>query len=65
MFAYKRQTKINFIIILIIGLLFIFSFNALTETEVYFSLYDDPESIIIKNIDDSKRIYKYCYVYFY
>ena len=55
MFAYKRQTKINFIIILIIGLLFIFSFNALTETEVYFSLYDDPESIIIKNIDDSKE----------
>ena len=55
MFVFKRQTKINLIIILIIGLLFIFSFNALTETEVYFSLYDNPESIIIKNIDHAKE----------
>jgi hypothetical protein len=46
-FIYKKQTKLNFIIILIIGLLFIFSFNALSEIEVYFSLYDDPESIFI------------------
>ena len=54
-FAYKKQTKFNFITILIISLLFIFSFNALTETEVYFSLYDDPELIIIKNIDSAKE----------
>ena len=54
MYVYKKQTKINFIIILIVSLLFIFSFNALTETEVYFSLYDNPESIIIKNIDNAK-----------
>lgn len=54
-FACKKQTKFNFITILIISLLFIFSFNALTETEVYFSLYDDPELIIIKNIDNAKE----------
>jgi competence ComEA-like helix-hairpin-helix protein len=55
MFNYKKQTKINFSIILIVGLLFTFSFNALTETEVYFSLYDNPELIIIRNIDDAKE----------
>ena len=54
-FIYKKQTKITFIFLLIIILLFIFSFNSLAKTEVYFSLYDDPESIIIKNIDDSKE----------
>ncbi|MBA7490290.1 Cardiolipin synthase B [subsurface metagenome] len=55
MFVYKKQTKINFIIILIFSLLFTFSLNALTETKVYFSLYDNPELIIIKNIDDAKE----------
>ncbi len=54
-FNYKKQIKINFILILIVGLLFTFSFNALTETEVYFSLYDDPELIIIENIDDANE----------
>ena len=51
MFVYKRQIKISFIIILIIGLLSAFPFNLLAKTEVYFSLYDDPESIIIRSID--------------
>lgn len=55
MFNYKKQIKFTFIVLLIISLLFIFSFNTLAKTEVYFSLYDDPESIIIKNIDDSKE----------
>lgn len=55
MFNYKKQNKFTFIILLIISLLFIFSFNTLAKIEVYFSLYDDPESIIIKNIDDSKE----------
>ena len=54
-FVYKKQTKFNFITILIIGLLFIFSFNALAKIELYFSPYDDPESIIIKNIDNAKE----------
>jgi len=55
MFNYKKQIKFTFIVLLIINLLFIFSFNALAKTEVYFSLYDDPESTIIKSIDDSKE----------
>ena len=54
-FNYKKQTKFTFIVLLIISLLFIFSFNVFAEVEVYFSLYDDPESIIIKNIDDAKE----------
>ena len=53
-FVYKKQTKITFIFLLIIILLFIFSFNSLAEVEVYFSLYDDPESIIIEKIDNAK-----------
>ena len=55
MFNYKKQIKFTFIFLLIISLLFIFSFNTLAKTEVYFSLYDNPELIIIKNIDDSKE----------
>jgi len=54
-FVYKKQTKFKFITILIISLLFIFSFNAFAKIELYFSLYDDPESIIIKNIDNAKE----------
>ena len=53
MFNYKKQTKFTFIVLLIINLLFIFSFISFAKVEVYFSLYDDPESIIIKNIDNA------------
>ncbi|HBY57437.1 MAG: Phospholipase D/Transphosphatidylase [Parcubacteria bacterium 32_520] len=52
---YKKQTKFTFIFLLLISLLFVFSFNALAKVEVYFSLYDDPESIIIENIDNAKE----------
>ncbi|MEN3190484.1 MAG: phospholipase D-like domain-containing protein [Atribacterota bacterium] len=52
---HKKQFKFRFIVILIISLLFIFSLNSLAKIEVYFSLYDDPESIIIKNIDNAKE----------
>lgn len=38
------------VIILVISLAFIFSLSALAKTVVYFSLYDDPEAVIIKNI---------------
>ena len=55
MFNYKKQTKFTFISLLIIILLFIFSFNSLAEVKVYFSLYNDPESIIIKNIDNANE----------
>jgi len=54
-FVCKKQSKFKFITILIIGLLFIFPFNALAKIDLYFSLYDDPESIIIKNIDNAKE----------
>jgi len=46
-------------IILVISLVFsVFSLNALAKTEVYFSLYDDPEAVIINNII-TKEIGKY------
>jgi competence ComEA-like helix-hairpin-helix protein len=46
-----RKTVIKrTVVILVISLVFIFSLNALAKTEVYFSLYDDPEAVIINNI---------------
>ena len=51
-----RKTVIKrIVIIIVISLVFIFSLNALAKTEVYFSLYDDPEAIIIKNIDGAEE----------
>jgi len=55
MFNYKKQTKFILIVLLVVNLFILFSFNALTETEVYFSLYNNPELIIIKNIDNAKE----------
>jgi len=46
------------IIVLVISLVFVFSLSALAEIEVYFSLYDDPEAVIINNIA-TKEIGKY------
>lgn len=45
----------NVIIILIIIFTLAFSFTSMAKTEVYFSLFDDPESIIIENIDKAKE----------
>ena len=47
--------KINISIILITITLLIFSLGTFAKTEVYFSLYDDPESIIIKSIKNAKE----------
>lgn len=47
---------INIIIILIIVIeLLTFSLGAFAKTEVYFSLYDDPESVIIKSIENAEE----------
>ena len=51
-----RKTVIKrIVIILVISLVFIFSLNAFAKTEVYFSLYDDPEAVIIKNINAAEE----------
>jgi phosphatidylserine/phosphatidylglycerophosphate/cardiolipin synthase-like enzyme len=50
------KKNINIIIILIIVIeLLTFSLGAFAKTEVYFSLYDDPESIIIKSIENAEE----------
>ncbi len=46
----KKIVIKRIVIILVISLVFVFSPNALAKTVVYFSLYDDPEAVIIKNI---------------
>ena len=55
MSIYKKQINFNLAIILIVSLIFIFSLNALAKTEVYFSLYDDPEAVIIENIGGAEE----------
>ena len=52
---YKKQANFNVVITLIISLVFVFSLSAFAETEVYFSLYDDPEAVIIKNIAEAEE----------
>jgi len=54
MFQNKKQIKIT--ILLLITVIFIsqFSLFSLAETEVYFSLYDNPQKEIIKNINQAE-----------
>jgi len=56
MFQNKKQIKIT--ILLLITVIFIsqFSLFSLSKTEVYFSLYDNPQKEIIKNINQAESI---------
>ena len=47
----KRQIKLTIILLLTIILISQFFLISLAKTEVYFFLYDDPETVIIKNIN--------------
>ncbi|RXG63599.1 DUF1669 domain-containing protein [Candidatus Atribacteria bacterium 1244-E10-H5-B2] len=51
----KKTVIKRIVIILVISLVFIFPLDTLAKTEVYFSLYDDPEAIIINNIDAAEE----------
>ena len=46
----KIQIKLTTILLLTIILVSQFFLISLAKTEVYFSLYDDPETVIIENI---------------
>ncbi len=46
----KRQIKLTTILLLTIILISQFFLISLAKTEVYFSLYDEPEAVIIENI---------------
>ena len=50
----KRNTKFSILAFLIIVLSVTISISTLAKTEVYFSLYDNPQRIIIKNIDQAQ-----------
>jgi len=47
----KRNTKISILAFLIIVLSITISISTFTKTEVYFSVYDNPQKEIIKNIN--------------
>jgi phosphatidylserine/phosphatidylglycerophosphate/cardiolipin synthase-like enzyme len=50
----KRNTRFSIFAFLIIVLSITISISTLAKTEVYFSLYDNPQKEIIKNINQSQ-----------
>ena len=50
----KRNAKYSILVFLIIVLSITISISSLAETEVYFSLYDNPQKEIIKNINQAE-----------
>lgn len=50
----KRNTKLSILAFLIIVLSVTISISTLAKTEVYFSLYDNPQKEIIKNINQAE-----------
>jgi len=54
MFQNKKQIKITILLLLTIIFISQFSLSTLAKTEVYFSLYDNPQKEIIKNINQAE-----------
>ena len=54
MFQNKKQIKITILLLLTIIFISQFSLFSLAKTEVYFSLYDNPQKEIIKNINQAE-----------
>jgi len=54
MFQKKKQIKITIFLLLTIIFISQFSLFTLAKTEVYFSLYDNPQKAIIKNINQAE-----------
>ena len=54
MFQNKKQIKITILILLTIIFISQFSISTLAKTEVYFSLSDNPQKAIIKNINQAE-----------
>lgn len=54
MFQNKKQIKITILLLLIIIIISQFSLFTLAKTEVYFSLSDNPQKAIIKNINQAE-----------
>ena len=50
----KRNTKYSILAFLVIVLSIIISISTLAKTEVYFSLYDNPQKEVIKNINQAE-----------
>jgi len=50
----KRNTKSSILTFLVIVLSITISISTLAKTEVYFSLYDNPQKVIIKNINQAE-----------
>ncbi|MBA7534082.1 hypothetical protein ES705_26328 [subsurface metagenome] len=54
MFQNKKQIKITILLLLTIIFISQFSISTLAKTEVYFSLYNNPQKEIIKNINQAE-----------
>jgi DNA uptake protein ComE-like DNA-binding protein len=55
MLKYKPQIKFSIAAFIIIILALILCLSSLAKTEVYFSLYDDPETVIVENINKAEK----------
>jgi len=54
MLKYKPQTKFSIATFVIIILALTLCLSSIAKTEVYFSLYDDPETVIVENINKAE-----------
>ena len=54
MLKYKPQTKFSIATFVIIILALTLCLSSLAKTEVYFSLYDDLETVIVENINKAE-----------
>jgi len=54
MHYFKTKNKLTLITLTIIILTLILCLSFLAKTEVYFFLYDDPETVIIENINKAE-----------
>jgi phosphatidylserine/phosphatidylglycerophosphate/cardiolipin synthase-like enzyme len=57
MFYFKTKTKLTLIILTIIILILTLCLSSLAKTEVYFSLYDNLQKAIIKNINQAETYF--------
>lgn len=51
---FNRKTKLSITSFIIIILTLSFCLSSLAKTDIYFSLYDDPETVIIENINKAE-----------
>jgi len=63
-FTGKRKISLICFTLLCLSILFLSSFSSIADTRVYFSLYDDPEAVIIEHLNKAKELICIAMYYF-